>query len=560
MSSRVYTEEEIQDLTDRVFLLKERLAAGTIFFAPHLADDFRRSYEAIRLRPDGKVDPSSVDGRIRASTIALVAMKQREEAKKEVSLLQIQEAYFTLLFKEFGTFYEQMLKANATPAHAAKVFCRDEELVKNLNEALPHLAEALREFWAAVGDAASYHVQDGRQLKATFAGDLFPAHWENAVSTAGLYVDTIILPCPITRIAPLIEALPAREIATMLLKHTLTAMGYRDVALADVDPPIALVIPNTDDIDPEGRNDLVTRALPSTLKHAGYLFGRPFESIEHLMEFCNHLASPEQVMNELKGRDRLIFDTDWGRDAATQLATSIANNQVLPGLDNSIAGHHVLTGCLGRMPQAMAAQQNAFHFGGTPLINAETSWLHYTWLLEYEGSPVSGDAEGRQSLHVVRALAAEADNNLEWLGNVPPQVVLEIRKQGLADEVRALLGNGISQLIGVDPNNYFRTADQVVENIDRAFREHHKALIEARQKKLKLYGIDVAACLAVGGVAVAAAMTSSPALGAVSGVLGVAGLPNLKDIKTKFSEIAAEDRARRLSPTGLLFRHVKRKL
>lgn len=560
MSSRDYTEEEVQDLTDRVFLLKERLAAGTIFFAPHLADDFQRSYEAIRLRADGKVDPSSVDGRIRASTIALVAMKQREEAKKVVSLLQIQEAYFIFLFREFGSFYDQMLKVNATPAQAAKVFCREEEVVKNLNEALPHLAEALREFWAAVGDAASYHVQDGRQLKATFAGDLFPAHWENAVSTAGLYVDTIVLPCPITRIAPLIGALPAREIATLLLKHTLTAMGYRDVALADLDPPIALVIPNSDDIDSESREHLVTSALPFTLKHAEYLFGRPFESIEHLKEFCDHLASSEQVMKELTGRDRLIFDTDWGRDAATQLARAMAESPVLPGLDKAIAGHFVLSGFLGRMPQAKAAQQNAFHFGGTPLINAETSWLYYTWLLDYEGAPVPGDAKGRTSLHVVRALVAEAQNNLEWLGNVPPQVILEIRKQGLAEEVRALLGNGVSRLIGIDPNNYFRTADQVVENIDRAFREHHKALVEARQKKLKLYGIDVAACLAVGGVAVAAAMTGSPGLGAVSGALGVAGLPNLKDIKTKLSQIAEEDRARRASPTGLLFRHVKRKL
>ena len=53
---REYSEEEIQDLTDRVFLAREQLQAGKVHFAAHLADDFFRSLEAIRLRADGKVD------------------------------------------------------------------------------------------------------------------------------------------------------------------------------------------------------------------------------------------------------------------------------------------------------------------------------------------------------------------------------------------------------------------------------------------------------------------------------------------------------------------------
>ncbi|MCW5238255.1 hypothetical protein [Verminephrobacter eiseniae] len=136
--------------------------------------------------------------------------------------------------------------------------------------------------------------------------------------------------------------------------------------------------------------------------------------------------------------------------------------------------------------------------------------------------------------------------------------MLEIRKRGLANELRELLGHGVPNLIGINPDNYFRTADQVVENLNSAFSKHQQALKEARQKKLKLYGIDVAACTATGAVAVAAALTGNVTLGAISGALGVAGLPNLRDIKTKFKQISAEDKAHRESPTGLLFRHVTR--
>ncbi|MCW5237174.1 hypothetical protein D5047_13130 [Verminephrobacter eiseniae] len=111
MSSRTYTEEEVQDLTDRVFLLKEHVEAGKMRFARQdLVDGFWRSYQAIRLRPDGKVDPTSLDGQIRASTLALIAMRQREDAKNSLSLAQVQGIYFTFLFRDFGWLYEQMNK------------------------------------------------------------------------------------------------------------------------------------------------------------------------------------------------------------------------------------------------------------------------------------------------------------------------------------------------------------------------------------------------------------------------------------------------------------------
>lgn len=560
MSSRTYTEEEVQDLTDRVFLLKEQLEAGKIRFAnQELADGFRRSYEAIRLRPDGKVDPTSLDGRIRASTLALIAIKQREDAKKSLSLAQVQEEYFAFLFREFGWLYDQMKKAQVTPSAAAEITSRHDDMMQNLSETLPEMVDAVREFWSSVSEAAGYHVQDSRQLKAVFAGDIFPAHWENAVSTAGLYVDTIILPCPITRLGTILKAAPSNQIVKLIIKHVLTAMTYRDIALADVAPPIAMIVPNPDDTDDEDRKGLILRATPVICAHAKYLFDRTFESVEELQEFCVHLKTVDQVMKELKRPDRLIFDTEWGKDPVNQLSMSLKENSHILRMDEPNAGFHVFASSIGRMPQAMGAQQAANHFGGSPFINAETSWLHFTWLLEYQGAPRNDDLTNRHSMHVVRALVSEAHNNLEWLGNVPPETVLEIRKHGLADELRELLGNGVSNLIGINPDNYFRTADQVVDNLDSAFRKHQQALMEARQKKLKLYGIDVGACAVTGTVAVAAALTGNVTLGAISGVLGIAGLPNLKDIKTKFKQISAEDKARRESPTGLLFKHVKRR-
>ncbi|WP_085701839.1 hypothetical protein [Pseudomonas sp. B15(2017)] len=553
---RQYSEEEVQDLTDKVFLLRDRIDAGKIHFAAHLVDEFRQSFEAIRLRPDGLVDPTTVDGRIRASTLAIRAFAYRDEAKQSVSLHKIQTLYFDFLSREFGFLYEPMSKAGASPAQAAAVAVRNDELVKGISEALPDMAEGITEFWSSVADPAAFHLQDGQQLKATFSGDLFPAHWENVVSTAGLYIDTVVLPCPILKIAPLLQALPLKKVVELLIKHVLTAMTYRNIALAEVDPPLVVISPNPKDVNDDDRAELAAQSQLLSCNHGGYLFGRDFDSVEHFADFCSHLESIENVLAELKGADRLIIDAEWGRSAMAQLEMAMKEGST-PGLNPELAGNHVLYACLGRMPQALASQQYATHFGGTPFIGAETSWQYFNWMLDYQGGAIKRPGDDRQSMHIVRALSAEAGNNLLWLGNIPPETVLDIRRAGLAEEVRSILGHGVSELVNLRPDNYFRTADQVVENLDRAFREHQVLLKEARAKKLKLYGIDVASCLAVGAIGVAGALTGNVALGAIGSVLGVAGIPNLKDIRTKYKDLQIEQKARANSPTGMLFRHLK---
>lgn len=558
MGEREFTEEEIQDLTDRVFLLQQQLDEEKIHFAAHLVDDFRRSYEAIRLRSDGLVDPVTVDGRIRAATLAIRHFRYRQDAKSSISIGDIQEAYFTLLYRELGWLMDHMIEKGVTPHQVSLAVIKDSKLVKQICQGLPELANDLKEFWDTVGDPGAFHLQDGDQLKATFSGDLFPAHWENAVSTAGLYVDTIVLPCPVMRIAPLIGLYPEEEITRLFVKHVLTAMTYREVATAGLTPPVALILPHPDDLRRGEHKGLISRAEPAILKHGAYLFGREFTALDEFREFCESLRTIDQVVVELKGPDRILFDSEWGRSPEAQLGRVMSEPYPnLPGFDPAIAGNHVFGASLGRMPQALGAQENATHFGGTPLINAETSWRYYTWFLEYESIKSIRDVRATKSAHVSRALVSEANQNLSWLGNVPPATVLEIRRNGQTEELRRILSAGIDELVALKPDNYYRTADKVVENLNRAFEEHQRKLLEARDKKLKLYGIDVGSFVATGAIAITAALTANPALGAVSGLLGISGLPNLKDIKSKFKEQAEEDRARKSSPTGLLFRHIK---
>lgn len=558
MSECQYSEDEVKDLTDRVFLLRQKLEEGKVFFAEHLIEGFRTSFEAIRLRDDGLVDPATVDGRVRSATLAVRHFQYRNEAKDAISTSDIQEAYFRMLFTQFGWMMDLMLKHGLTPHQASHAIVRDPKFVKQLRGGFAELAKEVKEFWENVAESGAFHLQDGLQLKATFSGDLFPAYWENAVSTAGLYIDTIVLPCPILRIAPLLGIYPDNEVARLLVKHVLTAMTYRDVATAGLDPPIALILPHPDDIHRGESKDLLSRAAPAVLKHGAYLFDREFADLGHYQEFCASLKTIQQVMAELKRPDRILFNTDWERGAEAQLTQMMREPQpTLPGFDPNVAGNQVFGTSVGRMPQALASQETARHFGGTPFISAQTSWHYYTWFLEYQSIGSNLDMRDAKSAHVTRALVAEGGQKLSWLGNVPPETVLEIRRNGHTEELRHILSAGLDELIALKPDNYYRTSDRVVENLNRAFEEHQRKVLEARDKKFKLYGLDVGSFVATGAIAVTAALTANPVLGAASGLLGMAGLPNLREIKSKFKEQAAADMARKNSPTGLLFRHIK---
>ncbi|WP_286075597.1 hypothetical protein [Stenotrophomonas sp. 59] len=558
MSVHQQSEDEIRDLTDRVFLLQRRLAEGKLHFAEHLADDFYRSFKAIQLSPSGLVNPATVDGRIRSAILALKHFAYREEAKSACSLADIQENYFSFLSSQFGWMLDEVLKNRCTPEQFARAVSSKSDFVQHIVDGMPEMVNDLKDFWSFASEAGVFHLQDSAHLKASFSGDLFPAYSENPVSSAGLYLDTIVLPCPILRIAPLLGVLPDREIAALLIKHAVNALTYRSLATANLSPPIAIILPHSDDITRGENSDLLIRATPEILTHAGYIFDRRFDDLVHYREFCSSLNSIESVLAELKRPERVLFDTTWQRGAEAQLRRAITEVQpTLPGFDPTNPGDQIYSATVGRMPQALATAMISQQFGSTPLISARTSWEYFRWFTEYQADKDSQRAQDSKAEHITHALISQHDYNLSWLGNVPIDTVLEIRKNGQAEELRQILSFGIDELISAKPENFHRTSDQVVDNLNRAFDGHQKDILEAKKNKLKLYGFDVGSLVVTGTIAVTAATTASPLLGAASGLLGILGLPNLRDIRSRFKEQKAIDTERKNSVTGLLFSHVK---
>lgn len=550
------SEGYIRDLTDRVFLIKQEIEVGKIKISEDLIEGFILSFNKIRLRDDGRVDPSTVDSRIRAMSAAVNHIIERERVKEKYSIIDLQKAYFDILFGNFGDVYFTMKNCSSDPYSISDFFSKKNDYTQYIYDAFPDFFVQVKEFWKSASDIGIIHLQDGSQLKANFSGDLFPAYSENAVSTAGLYVDTISLPCPILRIGSLHKTADKAEFTRLLLKHVLTCMTYKDVILEEIEPAIALILPDRRDFIEHNYEHLMTQCEPYALSHAQYLYDIKFESYDEFRDFSKGLADIDTVLDNIKRPDRIIFDVKWGGDAKQQLVRLLSDkNRISRNVVGDHAGMEVFLNILGRMPQAYSAKINAQELGSTPYINAETSWVYYNWLIEYDSQKYDIGNGKLKSLHMMHALSDGMKDGFSWLGNVPVDKIIELRRNNLMEEIRDVLSSGVDKLIYSSPDNYGKTTQQVIDNIDRAFIEHQRVIVKAKRERLRIYGLDVLPCIASGLIAITGALTGNAALGTISAGLGIVGISNIRDIKSKFKERQDRLNTYQASVTGILFSH-----
>ena len=50
-----------------------------------------------------------------------------------------------------------------------------------------------------------------------------------------------------------------------------------------------------------------------------------------------------------------------------------------------------------------------------------------------------------ENLHIIKGLTDLSQTDLPWLGNIPPEALIELREQGALEEIRNILGNNIMQ-------------------------------------------------------------------------------------------------------------------
>jgi hypothetical protein len=536
----------------RLQILKELLEDGKIKFAPGL--DIVQSLEAVRYSPDGTVDLSTVDGAVRSLALGAQFIRERDELKQAFTLAEVQLAYFQFLENNFGQFYEPMIAKGLKPADVASALSSSETTVDELYKILPGFIKYIEEFWDQTGETARIHVEDAHEsLKGVFGGDLFPAHSQNIASKCGLYVDTLVLPDPFLRSRVLFDRLSPKQSVFYLLKHGLNLLQYKELATADVSPPIVVILPDTALIRDSEQDFIFGLGKRDAVMHAEKLFGRGFSCFDELMDYGSRLDTIDKAESSVTDEGRLLFDTTWTGGVKEQLQKAVSD-QPADLLESTHPGIAIASNCAGRMVQINEHLIRSHRLRGTPVIEAPTSWKYFSWKLEYDAHSAE-DYYGLTDLHVTRGLQNLVGGQTEWLGDVPPKALIEVRQSGAIEEIRAILSKGVEELALGRPNDFHQTTDRVFANIYLAFDDHKKKIAELTAKKWRFAGTEIGAWVVVGGLEVAAAATGLPVWGLASVAANqLTDIPKLKDIPRSIRRLAEESKSLNRSPVGLLFK------
>jgi hypothetical protein len=531
-------------------VLREQMEAGKVLFAEHLADGFREDLSRVRMADDGLVDPASVSSRVRALALGIAHHKWREDTKQEVPLRTIQQVYFDLVGSLFDETYGRMKEAGTTPARYARWFVSVPEQVKENVEIFDEFLGRVEAYWDDVGDAAWVHLEDARQLKAVFAGEPFPN--SNPVSGAGLYVDTVILPDPFVRLAPVLRLEEPRKRIQEILRYALAVLEYRRVALAELEIPLVVVLPDRHHLDEHYRTAMHDLAGRDAAEHAGKVIGVQFSGADEAKAFFEGLQSVDEVMGALKRPDLVLFSDDWTDPMERQVARNWEEYGRPYGWS---IGLSFWASFYNRYSQVIDLLRRSNELRGSPLIHAPTVWRWLQWKLESSAERSFPDL-GKDA-EVVRVLGSDADGRVTWLGNVPHDALIEIRQLGALDELRSIIARGIDELALSAPERFPATADRVVANLSEAIAGHRDAVRELRKRNLKFAGVDVGSFLVVGSIELAALAGGAPLYGALSTAAALSGyLPTAKDLKATSDALAREKERLQRGPVGILMRHV----
>ena len=461
---------EREELHRRMELLQRKLKEGKIEFAPHLIDGFWESMEKVRILPDGMVDPDTVDGRIRSLCMFIAYENDRQEWKDAVSLKDIQEGYFQRVNYAFGQLFEKMTEANADPYRFSDWFSSDQSRVSECLPVIDEFLEEINKFWENISDPTWIHLEDSVDSKAVFTGELFPDGHSNLASSTGLYFDTTVLPDPFLKISPILQFMSDEERCCEIIRLALQVLSYRSLALTDSEKPIVAILPDRHHLEDSYREYVNDCAVTDSIEHTKVLFGQETMDGEDLFEYYSHFDDAEDLVSRLLSPEKLVFDTEWTGSLAKQIHRLIDEHSAKLGL--SKPGQAVYMALISRFSQANDSYQRSLQLRGTPVVRAPTSWIWYNQMLEYNAG--NSSMESLHDLHIARALNSTVTSEMPWMGNIPPDSLIEIRQSGALDEIRHILSGGLKQLIEANPSNFYRTGDQVFDNLDAAFRDHEK--------------------------------------------------------------------------------------
>ncbi len=539
---------DANELHELMMILKDAVVAGR--FKTYDAD-LAESLRQIRYGADGRVDPSTVNAKVRAAAMSVVAA-QRLDQMERIPLHKVQELYFEGLESYFGDAWKLMREQNLTPQQVGEFASSKRRFVEHWESHRDEITEKITHFWRMYADVVDFHLARQKTLKAVFGGDMFPSYTNNIACSVGLYLDTVVLPDPVLFSVGTLRGLPPDKQLQYVVKHALNAFSYRELALADTKNPIVVLRASMRDTSPEYMDYLKDVTQSDVLAHLGTILGREFDSVDQAKVHLKTIVTPDDLASRLAAPERLVFDAEWSGTSKENIERYLADSMSLglSGYPPVSAGVLLYMHVLGRMMQANDAILESSFVGGTPLIDAPTSWRHLLWKMEYDVARGARAGTDHRQMLISRAIQVAGSGRLNLLRNITPDALIALRQNGALDEMRAILAEGIDKIDTVDDVSVREAADAMIRNLEVALDQHAKD-VERVRKSGVFFGIGVAGAAVATGISIAAAATGSIPLGLLGVGASTIGAPTIKELLMKGKELRKDRDHLRRSPVAI---------
>jgi hypothetical protein len=543
-------------LDNAIKKLKEELQNHRILIDnSELENSINNSLKKINYDSEGKVIPSSVDSRVRALAIMIAGRKQCEKLLS-IPLKESQENYFKLLEMYFSKLFEEMRKYNVYPSQVASDMASRKNIVEAFKLDSKAFFEEIKKFWEYYSPIINAHISNLKGLKTSFGGDLFPSESHNIVHTVGLYADTIILPDPLLRVFGLFGFLSHEKVVYYLTKHALNVLQYKELALADVDPPILIIAPDEFYMNPKNAEIVLEISKSYVFEHLNTLFGTTISSEEEMNDFLKGIQSIDNLKHLMKNPERLLFDIDQMQEP---LEVQIDNwmkeiNANSEFFKNMSTGELLQFNFLSRMRQANDTVLRGIQFDASPLMDAPTSWQYLIWKYEYDLRRTGTTDKKIKELLVNNALTSI---NAPLIGNLTDKALIKLRKEKALQELRDLLTKNIHEINEASEENFAEVTNQVISNLSNAFEEHRKYIGDLRNRNKKFYEYDILPLLIIGGLSIAAAFTTNSALSTIIEDSKVIFGGSVLNMLGKGIPLVKENRKIEKSPVSILLKYSK---
>jgi hypothetical protein len=542
-------EEDI--LTQRINKLERMLKNGEIYFND---EDTIDSLLKIRVKPNGKIDPNTVNSTVKA-LLSSIDGSEIKKNKEKISILDIQLEYFKILDTFFGKPYKEMVKHKSSPHLIASSIANNKSTVNAYLKDASKFENGILDFWNEYGPILEMHVKELNCLKGVYGGDIFPTYKEKegVCSSPNLYLDTVIYPDPFLRVAPFHNFLKPSDAIYYLVKHSLSALSLKPLIINHIKPPIAIIFPDFFQTDDSLKRFLGSIGNEDMIYHFQKIFKKKIINLDELNNILRKVTDLDSLKRLTKSEEKILFDSEW-KDMSfdEKWHKYLSESKVDYSSINIEPVSEILKFYFsGRMTQANEIIYKSSRLQGTTIIDAPTSWQYFLWKYQYDYERSKKINPEIKNTFIVNALQSE---DLIWLSKIPMKSIIELRKKGALEDMRNLLSSEVQSIDSINEDGFRDCLGTIKSNIEKALKNHKKDLESYSSGKKKFFGLDITPWIVTGGFSIVASLIGNVPLSVVAGSITlVTGCPSVGNIWKDGKKLFSDRSKIRKSPVGIFF-------